>query len=149
MLNIVIFVFFRHCIGEKFRKESNFYSMLLPKMIETLGQSDLQDLFPRCYYTALDVPHEMIVLEDLSIKGFEPNGDPFHVDLDIFKMAFTSIAKFHAAGIAYKWKKPGQIQEILRKLFLKEYIFSEHLKKIIDKTYRRGLEAAEKGDPEI
>ena len=90
----------------------------------------------------------MIFPKRARIKGFEPNGDPFRIDLDVFKMAFKSIAKLHAAGLAFKWKESDQINAILEKLFLKEYLISENLKKLIEKTYRRGLEAAEKGDSE-
>lgn len=112
----------------------------------TIGKPELLDLFPRSYYASLDVPNELIILEDLTEKGFQANVNPFEVDLEIFHMAMKLIAEFHAAGIAYKWRQPKDIKDILSKLHLKNILKGNHFEKLIRYTWRRGIDAAEKGE---
>ena len=136
---------FRLSLGEKFIKEANFYHTLLSKMSLSIGKPELFDLFPKSYYASLDVPNEIIIFEDLTEKEFQANTNPFEVDLEIFHMAMKAIAEFHAAGIAYKWKQPEEIESMLSKLHLKNILKGDHFEKLLRYTWKRGIDAAERG----
>lgn len=80
-----------------YEKESFFYNLL--KEFEKYGIDT--SFAPKGYFFK---PH-VVVLEDLSIEGYSGTPKRTFLDIDHCKAALTTIAKFHAASIAYEKKK--------------------------------------------
>ena len=129
----------------KFRKESYFYSQLLPNMANKTEMPELTDLFPKCYYTFEKSPKECLVLGDVSHEGYHPNETPLNVDMGSLELALTALAKFHAAGIVFKWNHSEEFNFVSNRLMVAQNLHSNSQESLVNIMKDRGIEAARRG----
>ena len=129
----------------KYRKESYFYSQLLPNMANKIEMPELRDIFPKCYYISEKSPREFLALGDVSPEGFHPNETPVNVDMGCLKLALTALAKFHAAGIVFKWNHSEEFNFVSNRFMVAQNLHSNSQESLITIVKDRGIEAARRG----
>lgn len=105
---------------EFFRNEINFYTKVLPKLLEFQSKTTVKDPFDkyaRLFYSYFDGVNDVICLEDASLEGF---GSPVRqdgIDLEHCKLSFKGLAQFHALSFAMKDQDPAGFDEISNIVF--------------------------------
>lgn len=87
------------CHALLFEKEYGFYEELAPAintLLQETGQRSLR--IPRCFTHARTETYEVMVLEDLSTRGFRAADRSFGLDLAHVLLAVQEIARLHAAS---------------------------------------------------
>ncbi|XP_052867333.1 uncharacterized protein LOC128273417 [Anopheles cruzii] len=81
-----------------FEKEIYMYKVVLPTMVNMIAKlgSTIQ-LAPHLIYSS-EVPSDLVVLEDLTVRGFSVENQTLGLTLDQSRMALEKLAFFHAAS---------------------------------------------------
>lgn len=108
---------------------------------------ELLEVFPKHYLSSTENLNEMIVLEDLSVKGFRSHSNPLEMDLKSFQLSFRNIAKVHAAGFVFKWKEPERFKELASKFSYGNYTRNKSFDAFIGLAlWDRGVKGLNKGN---
>jgi len=88
-----------------FEKEGKFYLDLLPNLNQIITQSGEKQLpFPKCYYAQYTKDKEMIIFEDLRLKGFKMTDRRKGMDVQHAALVMQGLGRLHAASIIVKNK---------------------------------------------
>ncbi|CAL4225349.1 unnamed protein product, partial [Meganyctiphanes norvegica] len=94
-----------------FEKEGRFYLELLPELNQIMTQSGQKPLpFPKCYYAQYTEEKEMVVFEDLRLKGFKMTDRRKGMDLQHAILVMQGLGRMHAASIIMQ--KENSIDEL-------------------------------------
>ena len=106
---------------------------------------ELTDLFPKCYYCFENPPREFLTLRDASPDGFHSIEKPLNVNLETLVSALTALAKFHAAGIVFKWNHSEEFNHVSMRYNVDQNIYNYFQQSWVDELKDRGINAARKG----
>ncbi|KAI5640281.1 ecdysteroid kinase domain-containing protein [Phthorimaea operculella] len=116
-----------------FQNESTIYTDVLPVFTEIEKQAGVPESerlrYANCYGTLMEAPHEVILLEDLQIHGYEML-DRFKSFTDHnIKIVLNNFAKLHSLSFALRHQNPEKFTEMKRKMVnLWEVFGSEAMK---------------------
>lgn len=116
-------------IANMFRKESHFYSKIIPALNKELiaaGQPGLK--VPKCYHFNLNKDEEIIFLEDLRDEGFKMTDKKKGLDAAHLNLVLQELGRMHAASILLKGTKSRE-QLLAEYPCLKEEFLNEEQSK--------------------
>ncbi|CAH2005653.1 unnamed protein product [Acanthoscelides obtectus] len=117
-----------------FKKERVFFEKIMKQVVE-LGLEKLTDFCPKCYL----VSNEMLLLDDLSVEGYE--SCDFHIPVS-YKWLFAAVkvmAKFHAMSIIVE-------EKLSEKLGRKVKIDEEYPETVVETVFHKKGEYRETRD---
>ncbi|XP_026497448.2 uncharacterized protein LOC113401667 [Vanessa tameamea] len=97
-----------------FLREIFVYTKLLHKYREFQNLYAISPHFviPKCYYVCSDYCKEVIVMQNMCVKGYKPYVGTKFLDLDHIIIALKSLAKFHALSYLLKEKNEDAYEEV-------------------------------------
>ncbi|KAJ8926109.1 hypothetical protein NQ315_009966 [Exocentrus adspersus] len=98
-----------------FLNEIYFYTKLWPRLCKFQESASGKRSFhhvPRCYAVVSDNDQEMLVLENLKLRGFEMHDKKKPVSVSMFEYLFGLYGKLHALSLAYKALHPEEFSEL-------------------------------------
>lgn len=113
---------------ELHKREVSVYEKIIKKyeMIQEPLDIEQRIVFPKCEYTRIEKNQEVIILEDMKVKGYETNtklANYERLDYTQVSTAIKELAKFHALSFIYE-KQDSQTFENIKSEF-QDIIFSE------------------------
>lgn len=115
-----------------FRKESEFYTLLLPKLnkiLTDLSQPKLR--LPECYHASLESKKEIIIFEDMRPKAYKMFDRMKGLDGEHATLVVEELARLHAASVLLQEQigaeKFTEKFECLEELFISNDDFPEQL----------------------
>jgi len=89
-----------------FEKEGKFYLDLLPELNLIMKQSGQKQLpFPKCYYAQYAKDKQLIIFEDLRVKGFKMTSRQLGMDLQHAILVMQGLGRLHASSIIIQQTK--------------------------------------------
>ncbi|CAL4182424.1 unnamed protein product [Meganyctiphanes norvegica] len=89
-----------------FEKEGKFYLELLPELNQIIMQSGQKLLpFPKCYYAQYTEEKQMVIFEDIRLKGFKMTDRRKGMDLQHSILVMQGLGRMHAASIIMQKEK--------------------------------------------
>ncbi|XP_037036438.1 uncharacterized protein LOC119074414 [Bradysia coprophila] len=106
---------------ELFRNEVEFYNRILPDLLKYQQKktNDVLRAIPHCYLARND----LVVLEDLRVRGFEMPNRQEGLTLDQTLAVLKELARFHSLSLSYKDQNPTEFNRL--KSQVTEGIFTE------------------------
>ncbi|XP_055604094.1 uncharacterized protein LOC129752332 [Uranotaenia lowii] len=84
--------------SDVFDKETFIYKTVFPKLVATISKlGGAVELAPHLIYSS-DVPSNLLVLEDLTVRGYSVENQQLGLSLEQSKMAIEKVAFLHAAS---------------------------------------------------
>ncbi|XP_049830763.1 uncharacterized protein LOC126272167 isoform X3 [Schistocerca gregaria] len=111
---------------EFYRNEVNFYKEVFEKLMAFQKRKKPKNPFtqiPRCYKAFTDGDHDFIVLEDLSVFGFQPAKGQDTYNFEHCAEVLKCMAKFHALSFAMKDQELEEFRTAAANL--EEVLYSE------------------------
>lgn len=106
--------------NEFFENEINFYTKILPVLLEFQAEKKIPDPFnkyAKLFIAVKDGIHDVIGLEDASLDNFGSAVRQEGIDLQHCKLSFKALAQFHALSFAFKDQNPEKFEEIRKEVF--------------------------------
>ncbi|XP_042888384.1 uncharacterized protein LOC122263817 [Penaeus japonicus] len=135
---------FKEFSNMSFFKEHKFYTELLPELNGVLAEAGLDPLrVPKFYYHSKSGEREVIILEDLTARGFrmadrKKGLDPAHVSLILQELGI-----FHASSLLLQRKTPGEdLRERHKFLTLDSLNYCDTARKDMAISMTKGIESA-------
>lgn len=104
-----------------FGNEHHMYTVVLPKYQQLEEEAEIPNddrfRFAECYGSSTQVPHEVILLEDLLVPGFKMLDRFTSLSDECIRSTLKNFAKFHALSFALKNKQPETFNSLKSKLF--------------------------------
>ncbi|KAG6456731.1 hypothetical protein O3G_MSEX009917 [Manduca sexta] len=98
-----------------FRNEHIFYTSVLPKYQQFEEQADLHKndrlKFAECYGSLSEPPHEVILLEDMQVAGFNMMDRFTPLSHECIRSVLKNFAILHSLSFALKYKEPETFNE--------------------------------------
>ncbi|XP_066993205.2 uncharacterized protein [Anabrus simplex] len=119
-------------ISGLFETEVKLLTETLPAMealLQTACPEEFQPFAPKCYYHGSE-PLPFVVLEDPSQEGF----NYYLIDVSRCRMALRTLARFHAASIAFLQQNPEEIE------YFNKHDFAEKFRGEVEDFVKGGIE---------
>ncbi|XP_049787987.1 uncharacterized protein LOC126191227 [Schistocerca cancellata] len=113
-------------LAQFYRNEVHFYREVLEKLMAFQKKKNPKNVFtqiPRCYKAFTDGEHDYIVLEDLSVLGFQPAKGQETYNFEHCAEVLKCMAKFHALSFAMKDQELEEFRAAAHNL--EEVLYSE------------------------
>ncbi|XP_029053744.2 uncharacterized protein LOC114881204 [Osmia bicornis bicornis] len=124
-------------VREVLESDAQFHNEILFYEKYAKGDNEL----PRCYYTEDKPPLDtVILLENITQRGYKLSHCKFNVPLEYTLAAFRRIARYHAKGYAMKEQHPDQFFDIVSKIWQTRFNQDSTLKGILNTTVTRPVE---------
>lgn len=97
------------------QREVLFYKNIVPIFQHFQQEKNVKEPFraiPKCYKTFLTEHTEVIIQENMKIKGYVLHNRKLPININHMKLALTNYAKFHAISLAIRDQKPDIFQKI-------------------------------------
>ncbi|KAK4314063.1 hypothetical protein Pmani_014625 [Petrolisthes manimaculis] len=130
-----------------FRKESEFYSNLVPELNSVLtevGQKSLR--FPKCFHGCLDKNKEVILLEDLRPHGYKMFDRRRGLDVAHITLILKELGRLHASSRLLQAKTPDQDLTVTHDFLVPDVMADESfgLRDVFDRQLDQGIELLER-----
>lgn len=102
-----------------FQREIYVYNVVFPTLQQLQSEHNVRDDFhsiPRCFFTSTYNLNEIVVLENLRIKGFCHWNQRTPMNFDHVKLVLEEYSKFHALSFALKVHKPSIFETVSREV---------------------------------
>ncbi|XP_058821559.1 uncharacterized protein LOC131683527 [Topomyia yanbarensis] len=103
--------------SDVFDKEIFIYKNVLPNLVAIISKlGGTVELAPQLIYSS-DVPSNLMVLEDLTVRGYSVENQQLGLNLEQSKMAIEKIAFFHAASAILITERPNDLAKFAKGTF--------------------------------
>lgn len=105
--------------SEPYIREVEVYQTTFPALSAFLRKKNASfslDFIPKCFGAFIIQETAVVVLENLSIDGYQLHNHLHPMNLDHLKLIFENYAKLHATSFAMKDQLPEEYQELTRNL---------------------------------
>lgn len=129
-------------IKEVYMKEIYFYDKVMKVLEDFQNEKGIAEKFfgvPYCYKTYVDDKIEIIILENLSKRGYELHRRDLTMNLQHYKIVFKNLAKFHALSLALRNKNEELFNEIAKHFPINDNILTS-CKELFDKKIAFAIE---------
>jgi len=142
-----------------FHNEIHMYAEVIPFMEEFLRKRKtdlLGEIFAKCYYAESGAAcvggRDIIVLEDMVLRGFTPSAKRLFLDYDHCAVALRQLARYHAVFYGMKKLEPSRFHAMVKNIRTQnfEHISPEDMSYFLKTTSYRGfryLEDRQEMDP--
>ncbi|XP_062556228.1 uncharacterized protein LOC134221062 [Armigeres subalbatus] len=139
-------------LAEEFKKSDVFdkeifaYKNVLPKLVTVISKlGGAVELAPQLIYSS-DVPSNLMVLEDLTVRGYSVENQQLGLNLEQSKMAIEKLAFFHAASAVLIDENPEDYTKFAKGTFHADYkdklkYFSDALTAVVDNASELGIDS--------
>ncbi|KAF5302540.1 hypothetical protein FQR65_LT00912 [Abscondita terminalis] len=97
-----------------FDREVYMYEKVLPEFIKIQQENNIDEIFApfvKCFETSSDENREVILLENMNVRGYRMINYHKTVDYDHAALAMKTLGKFHALSFALREQKPEMFKE--------------------------------------
>ncbi|EDS34163.1 Juvenile hormone-inducible protein [Culex quinquefasciatus] len=136
--------------SDVFDKEIIIYKNILPKLVAVISKlGGAVELAPQLIYSS-DVPSNLMVLEDLTVRGYSVENQQLGLNLEQSKMAIEKMAFMHAASVVLLAESPADFARFAKGTFHADHkdklgYFSNALATVAESASELGINSAVAG----
>lgn len=133
---------------ELHKREVDVYEKVIPKFskIQDVLNEEDKVVFPNCVLSRFDDGQEILILEDMNIKGFSMSDKVARFEqlsLTEVELILKELAKFHALSLIYKNQEPESFKNLKHEfhdlMFDTKFLNKSQLRKYFDESFEMSL----------